>query len=206
MSFLSALGGALGGPGGIALGSLASGLLGSKAGDRAAGRSKRQLAQTRRDLEPYMTAGTNALNTLGDFNIEDDPGYQFARDQALQATSRYMGGRGFGNSGNVLSALNDRATGVGRQYYDTAWNQQMGLAGLGQNTAMGLGNIGEGNVAQQNQANMFGAGSINNAIQGGIGNSMLYNWMNQNPYQGATTNSLSGSGGMYNNFLNDNYR
>ena len=49
--------------------------------------------------------------------FQTDPGYQFARDQALQATQRATGTGGFQGSGNVLTALTDRASGLAQQQY-----------------------------------------------------------------------------------------
>ncbi len=49
--------------------------------------------------------------------FQTDPGYQFAMDQALQATQRQTGTGGFQGSGNVLTALQDRAAGLASQQY-----------------------------------------------------------------------------------------
>ena len=48
----------------------------------------------------------------------NDPGYQFTRDQALQGTQRAQNAGGNAVSGNVLTALQDRAGGVSAQYGD----------------------------------------------------------------------------------------
>ena len=179
-------------------GSLISGAMGKKSADKQGQISQQQYQQTRNDLSPYRNAGVNALNNLNNLNIgelaEQDPGYQFGRDEALGATSRYMGSRGFGNSGNVLAALGDRATGLGHTYANDIWGRQMGLANMGANAATNTGSFGAQNAGNQINASQFGAGSINNAVQGGISNYMLNDYLNQNPYQGATTNSLVGYG------------
>jgi hypothetical protein len=49
--------------------------------------------------------------------FQTDPGYQFAMNQALQATQRAQGTGGFQGSGNVLTALQDRASGLAQQQY-----------------------------------------------------------------------------------------
>lgn len=49
--------------------------------------------------------------------FQTDPGYQFATDQALKATERTQGTGGFQGSGNVLTALQDRASGLAQQQY-----------------------------------------------------------------------------------------
>jgi len=233
-------------------GSLASGLLGKKSADKQAKISRQQFAQTRSDLEPYRTAGVNALNqyqdqlggynqnlpqytdptnlpeynSLGGFNfdLEGDPGYQFALSEAMNQTNRAQAGLGNFNSGNRLAALNDRAAGVASQYANDAFNRQFqqsqanygrnltdfgiasgqeqdlynrnltgfgiasgqeqdlygrnqnylnqlqGLTGSGQNAAAQTGAFGAQAAGQQIGAERFGAGSINNALQGGMSN------------------------------------
>src|SRR5499427_3093547 len=49
--------------------------------------------------------------------FQTDPGYQFTRDEALQATQRATGTGGMQGSGNVLTALQDRAAGLASQQY-----------------------------------------------------------------------------------------
>jgi hypothetical protein len=49
--------------------------------------------------------------------FQTDPGYNFARDEALKATERTQGTGGFQGSGNVLTALQDRASGLASQQY-----------------------------------------------------------------------------------------
>jgi len=65
-----------------------------------------------------------------EFNMEEDPGYQFTRDQALQATQRQQNAQGNALSGNVLTALQDRAGGVASQ-----WSDQYRRSALGESQA-----------------------------------------------------------------------
>ena len=247
--------------------SLVSGFLGKKSGDKQAGISQAQYDQTRKDLEPYRAAGTNALSTYQDqiggynqnlpqygaadytpggefnFDLQADQGFNFARDQAMQATTRQHAAQGGFNSGNVLTALSDRATGMASQYADQAFNRQMGqsrenfgrgltdygirqdraaqdyniasgqerdlygrdqnylnrlqnLAGSGQSAAVQTGGFGAQNVGAQIGAEQFGTGSINNAIQGGMSNYLIGNYLNQQPYMtsGYTDNRGYGVG------------
>jgi hypothetical protein len=67
------------------------------------------------------TAGQDRARQL--FNT--DPGYQFARDEALKATERTRGTGGYQNSGNVLTALEDRASGLAQQQYKD-WASRIG--------------------------------------------------------------------------------
>ena len=65
-----------------------------------------------------------------EFNMEEDPGYQFTRDQALQSTQRQQNAQGNALSGNVLTALQDRAGGVASQ-----WSDQYRRSALGESQA-----------------------------------------------------------------------
>lgn len=119
---------------------------------------KRQFDLGRRALAPYRKAGLNALNEYkegispntnmyGSFQNDskipqfqggdryrwdqsEDAGFQFTRDQALQATERQQNAGGNQFSGNILAALQDRAGGVAAQY-----SAQQRAAGLGESQA-----------------------------------------------------------------------
>ena len=244
--------------------SLVSGYMGKKSADKQGDISQAQYNQTRKDLKPWRTAGANALNQYEDqiggynanlpqynqaeynpggefnFNLEADPGFNFARDEALKATSRQHAAQGGMNSGNILAALNDRATGVASQYANDAYNRQMGtsrenygrgltdygirddranqlfnvassqekdlygrdqnylnrlqdLSGTGLNAATQTGNAGNVNTGNQIAANQFGTGSINNAIQGGMGNYLTHDYLNSNPGVNAGTSPYWGN-------------
>jgi len=111
----------------------------------------------RQDQAPYREAGANALNQLsaridapsgelptydyagsqpefagGDrfqFDLESDPGYQFARDEAIKSTNREMAAGGKYGSGNRLAEIADRVTGVASQYADQAFRRQLASSG-----------------------------------------------------------------------------
>ena len=124
--------------------SAGAGVLGGSSGGgtrklrKARGELRNNALNARRQLQPYADQGLNALNQysgmIGDespiydeFNGGDrfqwdtnallnDPGYQFTRDQALQGTTRAQNAGGNQFSGNILTALQDRAGGVAAQY------------------------------------------------------------------------------------------
>lgn len=129
---------------------------------------RRQFDLTREDTAPYREAGVNALRTLegelqrpgdtlprysyggeqpefagGDrfqFDLEGDPGYQFARDEAIKETNRQMAAGGKYGSGNRLAEIADRVTGVASQYADQAFRRQ--LAASGENYGRGVQEYG----------------------------------------------------------------
>lgn len=260
-----------------------------RASKRSIEEQRRQFDLQRGDTAPYREAGVNALRTLegelqrpGDdlpeysyggvqpeftdrgrfqFDLESDPGYQFARDEGIRATSREMAGGGKYNSGNRMAAIADRVTGIASQYADQAFRRQLATSGenygrgvqeygfdvgregteygrglteygiesqreqdiygrnqnylnrlsalsgtgqtavaqsgaAGSNMANAVGNINMANASAQGQAAGTRYGAYNSAIQGGIQNYMLYNYMNP---------SGGGAGGGYDPRLDTGY-
>lgn len=78
--------------------------------------------------------------------FQTDPGYQFARDQALQATQRATGTGGYQGSGNVLTALQDRASGLAQQQYGNYVSRLAPFLGysLGTGSALANADVGQG--------------------------------------------------------------
>jgi len=85
------------------------------------------------------------------------PGYQFARDQGLQATQRGMSSQR--GSGNALAALLDRGTGMAQQNYMDYAKLLGGLTG--QEQQYDLGQSQNANTADRN-ANDYNLGMFNN--------------------------------------------
>ena len=126
----------------------------AQASAQAVEEQRRQFDINQANQQPFLDAGTNALSQLqsgiGQFNqnlpqfgnqealpqfgnqdqfnfdLESDPGFIFARDEALKATNRAQASQGGFNSGNRLAALNDRAVGVASQFANDAFNRQLG--------------------------------------------------------------------------------
>ena len=204
---------------GLIGGSIATGLLGKEASSDASKASSKANKQIRSDLTPYRDIGQwgigeyqNALTNYDrqpfEFNLENDPIYQFSRDEGLNAATRRMNASGYGNSGNILAELQNRGNLFASQYQDRAHGRQLGeynmnymqdqdmmdryfnLGGMAQNAAAQTGVAGMQNAGNQAAADYYKAGSYNNAIQGGISNALQYDYLNPT-YKGATTNSLS---------------
>lgn len=167
--------------------------------DAAKGGSLAALGQARNDLStnfqgaidrlsPWVSAGTGALGTyqgslgLGGQGERDaavaafqhSPGYQYAVDQASDATARKASALGALGSGNTIAAIADRAQNMQNQEYGnwqsqlkglsdtglTASNAQAGLQGqLGQSLA-GLGQTEAGLGTQ------YAGLGVNNLWQG----------------------------------------
>jgi len=114
--------------------------------------NRRQFDINQANQAPFLEAGTNALGQLQagigqspsnqpifgaqqalpqfgnqdqfNFNLEADPGFNFARDQATNAVNAAQASQGGFNSGNRLAALADRITGLSSQFANDAFNRQ----------------------------------------------------------------------------------
>jgi len=234
----------------IAGGSIASGLLGSSGG--VGTRERRKARQELRKnagiaagyLQPYEAIGregldqyTNALspdtdiyNALSpqgrfEFNLEEDPIYQYQRDQALQASTRGLNAAGHQVSGNLATELARVAAGEAGRYQDNAFRRQLSssqenygrgiteydleadrnrdIYGRGQNylnRLQGLGNMGA--QAATGLSNIYGA----------LGPSLAGVWqrtgdakMAQNQYRNESINNAI-QGGISNYLLADALR
>ena len=74
------------------------------------------------------------------FDLEADPGYQFAKEQAIKETNRQAAQGGKYGSGNRLAEIADRVTGVASQYANQAFQRQ--LQGSRENYGRGLSEYG----------------------------------------------------------------
>jgi hypothetical protein len=67
------------------------------------------------------------------------PGYQFAKNQGLQATTNAATAQGMNLSGNTLQALDTFSTGLADQTYQQAVGNAQNAVTIGQNAAAGTG-------------------------------------------------------------------
>lgn len=216
---------------------------GEAADEAAAGASagqkitKEQYEQGRADLEPYREAGTYGLekyvrgvnrgyNTRwGGFDEMDmyaDPGYQFRRDQGLEALDRmsskagqrFSGARGYGlmDLGQRMASQEfGAARGRSLQDYQLRrgeeterFGQWAGLAQMGQQAAGSMSSLGQqyaGSMSnlygQQSQAQAAGTMGMSNAFQGGLAGYQYQ--QNFDRYMGGGLGSYGGGGASYYN-------
>lgn len=201
--------------GSAALGAGASYLSSSKQSGTIQDASDASIAEQRRQFDtmldltaPRRDAENEALNSLRaalgidgtpDYSqFYNTPGYQFTRDEALQATERQASATGGLRSGNTLTALQDRVAGLASQNYLSSYlNPLLGVAtgnanaNAGQN-AVNLG-VNVGNTltnAGANRASAIGAGyqGVNSAIQGGLSNYLFSTMVGPQQSQNALYN------------------
>ena len=154
----------------------------AQASDAAVAEDRRQFDVTQQNNQPWLDTGKRALGRLEDPNaFQASPGYQFVRDQGTSGIQNTFAARGGARSGNALKALAEFNSGLASQEYGNWWNQQAGLAGVGQNTAQGLGQLGSqfaGRIGNnlQNAGDARASGVTNQAanrlqmIQNGMNN------------------------------------
>ena len=114
-------------------------------------------------LSQYMPTAAMPVYQKGDkfeFNLTEDPGYQFIRDEAMRAVKRSM--PGYQQSGNVLSALQDRASGL-------AAAQQFGLrqAQLAEDQTNYNRGVTDYNILADRNREMYGRGVTDYGIESG---------------------------------------
>lgn len=137
--------------------------------------------RTQTNLTPYISAGNDALTKINAVNNGDysgflsSPDYLAARDQGIQAQDRSAAARGSLYSGGHSADLAAYAGNLATQNLNGYYSRLTGLAALGQNSATGLGSIGNGAAAQSGN---FGLQGAEGAAQGAYGaanaNSSLY--------------------------------
>lgn len=194
-------------------------------------------------LSPYSTAGSKSLDLLQSYltgdnaqragiggggpnllstfqptmaQLEQTPGYQWAKEQSLGAMTNAAAAKGLGTSGNLLQGLGTTATGLASQTFQQqlqnyltqnqqAYNMLYGPSALGAQAAGGIANAATGAAGQIGGA-LTGAGTAlgqgimgaGNALAGGTqaafgaaGNALSMPYYAQNFMQNRTPTQAS---------------
>lgn len=130
-------------------------------------------------LNAMLSGGTGADDAFARFR--DGTGFNFIRDETLNATRGAFAGRSVGQSGAALRALQDRASNLAtvngiNPFMNALQSQQqtglMGassLAGVGQNFGNAVSNNNNSAASATGNAALANAYNTNNAIGQGIG-------------------------------------
>lgn len=154
----------------------------------AAGDLRRQFDQLVRSgkINISKTRHLDAVDPNAEFT--KSPGYNFVLNEGLKGVQRSAAARGRLYSGATLKGL----LGYGQGLASNEWGNYVGglqsLAGVAQNatnaTAAGgankanqVSNIYQNQGAQTGSAYLSGAEGVNNAVQGGLGNYVLYKYL-----------------------------
>lgn len=164
-----------------------------KASAQAAQISKDSNAQIRADLAPYREPGAAAFKNYNDAigvngasardasfsNFRADPGYDYAVNEGIRATSGLAAARGGYLAGGTYKALQDRGQGMADQQYGSYLDRFLKSASIGENAAANTGNFAstaagrEGGYATDAGAAKAGgylsaAAGVNGAISNGL--------------------------------------
>lgn len=192
-------------PIGAAIGGASASLIGNgiASGEQATA-SKNALnyqKQIRTDIQPYMTAGTDALSRISDpnkmaANYVQSPGYQWALSQGENAVTTNKATNELLRSGSAMEGLNNYAQGAASQDFNNWWNQQYDVANLGKSAEGVAAGVADNSssIAQQagtNAANSTIAASNN---VGNLAGSLAQLFQNPNTGGSSSYTSLGSPG------------
>lgn len=99
--------------------------------------------------------------------LESLPGYQFARDQGIQAVTNQLNSRGLGNySGSLGKGIARFVTGLADQTYGAQVDRLTNLVGMGQNAAAQTGSLGQNAASGASNALIGGSQAYGQGIIG----------------------------------------
>lgn len=159
--------------------------------------------QNRADLEPWRTAGGNAITRAGKIMepgggqalLEMDPGYAFRLGEGNKAIDRAAAARGMYDSGPTLKALTRYGQDFASGEFTNAYNRLLALAGMGQTAATNTGAYGT-NTAARVAENQIGVGNTGAAANisgyGGVATSLsaFLRQMQEQPFVDALTERM----------------
>lgn len=145
--------------------------------------------QDARAFTPINAAITGATTGgAGDLSgFTESPDYQFNLSETQKAVDRSAAARGGALSGRAVKESQRYASNLASGEFSNYYNRLAGIAGLGQNATTTAVNVGT-SAANNNSAALVNAGNsrasgyvtaaqgVNNAVQGGISNALLYKY------------------------------
>lgn len=142
------------------------------------GEQRRQFDTFQQNIQPYLGIGQTGIDGLNGLlndpnSIEQSNAYKFRFDQGLTGLDRSAAAKGGLYGGGHSADLLSYGQGMASQEYGNQWNRLMGLANMGQNSAVGAGQLGQqsansisGLYGQQGSAAANGAINSANAWSG----------------------------------------
>lgn len=136
---------------------------------------RRQYDLSRKDQQPFLQAGYEALNRQNDIlrgnftGFEQSPDYTYARDASLQALERGAAARGGYMGGGADADRIKLAEGLATQNLNNYWSKLAGQAGQGYSAASNLGALGA-NAANQISGAYTNAGNARASSYENMGN------------------------------------
>jgi hypothetical protein len=141
---------------------------------------RRQYDLSRSDMQPWLTAGTGALNSYANLlgqngqtardtafgQFTASPDYQFRQDEQARALTARNSALGIQDSGAAQKAAMQYGGNLASGEFNTYANRLAGLAGVGQTAASGNAALGQNYAGavtniNQNKAQALGSSYIN---------------------------------------------
>lgn len=147
----------------------------ANAANAAAAEQARQFDVAREDQLPFIQAGQNAVNLQQQYLAGDtsgfdrSPDYQFAVQQGTKQLDAGAAARGNLWGGGADADRIALGQGLATQYANNYWNKLAGMAGQGQASAQGVGNLGA-NAANQTGSYLTDAGQARASSYAGQSN------------------------------------
>lgn len=132
--------------------SLISGNAQKKAADGSIDWIKNVYGDSKTNLNPFIQGGQQGLQSLLSNNYTQSPGYQYLKDEMTGAVDDRAANAGSYFSGGTNLDVARHVNGLAAQDYNNWWDNQMGLAQLGAQSASNLGGIGTSSLGSMNQA------------------------------------------------------
>lgn len=183
------------------------------AANSAIGEQQREFDQTQQNLNPFIGAGTNALNLQNAYLSGDtsgfatSPDYQFAVNQGTKQLDAGAASKGNLWGGGADADRIALGQGLATQYANNYWNKISGVANQGLGAATSLGNFGQQsanaqggylqNAGAAQASGIAGAQNAQNNMISGLGN-IAGQYLQNNAYNPASSSySLGNSQGNY---------
>ncbi len=145
---------------------------------------KKEASTTQGMIDPYSKYRSGAAETLNDYltgkkSIQTDPGYQFTMNEGMNQVNRAGAAKGYGRSGNIMAALQQRGSDIASQQYSSIMDRLTNLAGAGSQNAI-AGGQAYGNIMTTASTGVadaqIGKGFANSraisSLYGGVGNTV----------------------------------
>lgn len=172
---------------------------------------KQAYAQNRKDSEPFIGAGKDALGRLNESYLNpssflNTPDYQFGKREGMGALENSAAARGGMLGGNFLRRADQFGTDYATNYLTQYRAGNAGIANMGANAASGASNAANTSAGQIGNtmnylggANASGGVGAANALTGGVQNYMLMNALNKSSYggSGSPISNVYGAAGDY---------
>lgn len=149
--------------------------------DKATDAQLKMFGITRDALQPFVDSGAGSAGTLNKLLTPDGgvdasifeklPGYKFALDQGLKASTNAVSARGLNDSGAAIKGATNWATGLANQTFGDQVNRLLENSRIGANAAAGIGQNATA-TGQSVGSNAIGAGNAQAAAWNTAGNAV----------------------------------